>query len=512
MLSVGSIVNFDMGGVTKHGHITKLEHHGILHKYTIKAAKVHCGSSSEWVCVERLKPTGDMYTEPAHNPKRSVLKPPTIRGSYSKAVGDAMRAADMAAAKLAPTSENITRVLSLIDTWPTQDRPNVTPTGKPVTGFCLGAVMVLGGKGMHTSVATKLFPNLCRCMTTWISNELPGFPFSSIQVNYNYASKKHTDGNNIGPSYIISLGDHEGGGLWTADKYVHDGADIKPGGGEATLECHNTWQLFNGNAEHCTMPIRPVGGSEFYTRFSIIVFSHSSYNNIPPDAVQSMCDSGFTAQSSDGEELPYFRKFRVEKKEFDSKQNSQYTSYLERRCVEWPPPSHDGQIVVECFGLTMNRGGGWMAWKRSGNDTTVVELHANTTGLHVVELTPELDVATMHINKERFNIYQRTAEETKRFVEWVSDVPHGHLVLIGIADTVVAAKRPCGPELYAALAQLGASDVERFKYRHPFALVGVKGHSRALYAQRTSKAIVRIETDSALSGQVLTTDVSEFIS
>ena len=32
-------------------------------------------------------------------------------------------------------------------------------------------------------------------------------------------AKKHVDGNNIGPSYIIALGEHDGGGLWTADKY-----------------------------------------------------------------------------------------------------------------------------------------------------------------------------------------------------------------------------------------------------------------------------------------------------
>ena len=46
------------------------------------------------------------------------------------------------------------------------------------------------------------------------------FPFSSLQVNYNYAAKKHVDGNNIGPSYIMSIGSHTGGALWTADQGV----------------------------------------------------------------------------------------------------------------------------------------------------------------------------------------------------------------------------------------------------------------------------------------------------
>jgi hypothetical protein len=70
--------------------------------------------------------------------------------------------------------------------WPTQDRPNVTPNGKPVTGFCLGAVYVLGGVGMATSNVSLAFPNLCKCVTSWIRGTLPerDFPFSSIQIKY----------------------------------------------------------------------------------------------------------------------------------------------------------------------------------------------------------------------------------------------------------------------------------------------------------------------------------------
>lgn len=37
------------------------------------------------------------------------------------------------------------------------------------------------------------------------------FPFTSIQLNSRYASKRHVDANNAGHSMIIGLGEYEGG-------------------------------------------------------------------------------------------------------------------------------------------------------------------------------------------------------------------------------------------------------------------------------------------------------------
>ena len=88
----------------------------------------------------------------------------------------------------------------------------MTPDGKAVQGMCLGAVFVLGGVGMAVSQVSSAYPNLCKLITGWVKTSLPeDFPFSSLQINYNYAARKHVDGNNIGPSYIRSLGKHTGG-------------------------------------------------------------------------------------------------------------------------------------------------------------------------------------------------------------------------------------------------------------------------------------------------------------
>ncbi|KAH8074992.1 hydrolase [Aureococcus anophagefferens] len=137
-----------------------------------------------------------------------------------------------------------------------QARPNVSPNEKPVTGMCLGAVNVLGGVGMQVSAVSQNFPKLTELVTAWTRAELPGFPFSSLQINYNYAAKKHVDSNNIGPSYIRRR--------------------------------------------------RGV---------SVVAFSHSSYNRLDAETAADMAALGFTAGSSDGAELDYFKPFRIDKSE-----------------------------------------------------------------------------------------------------------------------------------------------------------------------------------------------------
>jgi hypothetical protein len=51
------------------------------------------------------------------------------------------------------------------------------------------------------------------------------------------------------------------------------------------------------------------------------------------------------------------------RQEFSADQNKTYVGYLLQRCEEKPPPTYPaGRVCVECFGLTMNRGGGWMSF------------------------------------------------------------------------------------------------------------------------------------------------------
>ena len=68
-----------------------------------------------------------------------------------------------------PSQADVEACLKLLgDSWPTQERPNVTPDGKAVQGMCLGAVFVLGGVGMAVSQVSSAYPNLCKLITGWV--------------------------------------------------------------------------------------------------------------------------------------------------------------------------------------------------------------------------------------------------------------------------------------------------------------------------------------------------------
>ena len=77
----------------------------------------------------------------------------------------------------------------------------------------------------------------------------------------------------------MSIGDHSGGGLWTADQGV--------------IDCKDSWKLFDGNKEHAT---RPFKGE----RISFIAFAHGQYNKLEAPVVKMLKGMGFNAARSDG--------------------------------------------------------------------------------------------------------------------------------------------------------------------------------------------------------------------
>ena len=60
-----------------------------------------------------------------------------------------------------PTEAMVLEVLTAIGNeadWPKQTRPNVTNSGKPVPGMCLGLVFGLGGGGAKASLISESYP------------------------------------------------------------------------------------------------------------------------------------------------------------------------------------------------------------------------------------------------------------------------------------------------------------------------------------------------------------------
>ena len=225
-----------------------------------------------------------------------------------------------------------------------------------------------------------------------------------------------------------------------------------------------------------------------------------------------------------------------------------YFAYQKKRAVELPPPTKPNRISIECYGLTMARGGGWigpclcgsntlrrvprhrrgacsMAWRAgfsieapdtlvdfhtgycdASGKQTVHELTPNMTGFHVLELdvhaTKGITLCNSFVDRKRFDIYGKTDLEVDRFSAFVKKLPAGRVVAIAITDTAVAAKRPPSDKLYDALRLLGApSQMEKIGYRFPFAFLGVKGGTGHLLMDKT-KFLLRIDAALAASGVI----------
>lgn len=516
-------------------------------------------------------------------PKDVEASPPaakkaSAKGAWTASTRRALSRAEAKAAALLSagdvTTASVESVLAGLEEWPTQARPNVSPNEKPVTGMCFGAVNVLGGVGMAVSAVSQNFPKTSALVARWAVASLPpGFPFSSLQINYNYAAKKHVDGNNIGPSYIVSLGEHAGGGLWVADTFVEKVAEdggtvLRGGGGEATLDCHRKWTLFDGNAEHMTLPFSPVaGGTARATRISIVAFTHASYNKLPPAVASGLAALGFTAGSSDGVELDFFKTFRIDKSELDGAALEAYLALREARRSKRPPPSKVGAVGIECNGYTAGKGAGWFSFvasnatKRSridaffkprnavtreaagplayalpkktnaastnetsasidaGNVVTI-SLPKNRVGLWFCDLDRAASGALKIAHLERFDLYNEPVDaQAAAFAAHVAAMPAGRVALVSITDTAMAKTRPLPPLVYDVLRDLGApAAIEPIGYRMPFAMIGVKGAKpgAALLALDKTKIILRLEAvvapDAALAEATIERfDITEHI-
>jgi hypothetical protein len=380
--------------------------------------------------------------------------------------------------------------------WPTQARPNVTDTGKAVPGACFGLVFALG-QGPQCSLATQCFPNVARVLTRWCNASLPKtrdgkhFPYSSIQVNYNYAAKKHVDGNNIGPSYITSLGSHSGGQLWTADQGV--------------IDCRGRWRLFDGNKEHATEPFAPVAHAEGPgERISFIAFAHGSYSTLKLEVVSELKALGFPAARSDGKDEEFLVRHRIERSYLSDEHNAAFRECLGGReeLSTAALKNHPGALSVECYGRQAERGGGWMAFNEDGKDkVTKVAMTPNSTGIWMAQLkftgTTGDDTNLLEMGKfERLNFYADVNKATAHLKKCLGAMPEGSPVVFGIADTACAAKRPITAAAYALFEQFGAPfDMPKIEYRAAWAMIGYKGcvPGQAAVAMGDRSTLLRID-------------------
>lgn len=157
---------------------------------------------------------------------------------------------------IATAKKNVFQELERIRFPKTKTRKNVSNDSQEA--FALGTVNYRGQaflnyQTMGQSQYNKKHPDLYRAIKNLISTCKPEFKYTTIQVNKNVLSLPHVDKNNVGPSYIIGLGNYTGGELVIEGKRHN----IK-----------NRWKYFDGNKGHWVEPFQG-------TRYTLVFFTHT---------------------------------------------------------------------------------------------------------------------------------------------------------------------------------------------------------------------------------------------
>jgi len=175
----------------------------------------------------------------------------------------------------AVTEEQVESVLSVWGYARNANRVNVFPDGKDwVWSDNVGLVRDRQGS-IHLTSATTRYSSVIKLLCQWLTARLPSeaanFSFTSLNLNCNYAAKRHRDGNNLGPSMIKAFGAFTGGELSTFpsdDKSV----ELERLPEEDRVRCNIKSHLcmFNGNSAH---EVSDFTGK----RFSVVYFTASCH-------------------------------------------------------------------------------------------------------------------------------------------------------------------------------------------------------------------------------------------
>eukprot|EP00973_Karenia_brevis_P071347 9910621-Karenia_brevis.AAC.1 len=99
--------------------------------------------------------------------------------------------------------------------------------------------------GLGVSVHSRMAPNLTKALFQYLSRVIPNARATSIAINVSATTKLHTDKSNIGPSWVMSIGDFRcGGRLW-----MYSGDDEYK-----LIDTYKNLYKFNAQIPHLTEP------------------------------------------------------------------------------------------------------------------------------------------------------------------------------------------------------------------------------------------------------------------
>lgn len=204
------------------------------------------------------------------------------------------------------TDDQVTEVLS---TWAfarNETRQNVIPGGRNwVWSDTVGLLRDRMGD-IHITKMGKIYQNftslICRWLTARLPKEVADFKFTTLNLNCNYAAKRHRDGNNFGPSMIKAFGDFEGGELTyfpNDDKSVDlDKLKMKD---SKTFDLSADLAMFNGNSAH---EVSDFEG----TRFSVVYFTLGCHAKAKKEDMAQLKKMGFLVPAPDEDQFALLGK------------------------------------------------------------------------------------------------------------------------------------------------------------------------------------------------------------
>lgn len=191
--------------------------------------------------------------------------------------------------------KDVVEVLSVWGFPENETRFNVLPEGvKSVHSDTIGVLKMRDGTYRIFDPTTR-YANVTKLICQWFvtnkGSDVPGdFGFTGININHNYAGRRHRDNGNEGPSTIRSLGKFTGGKLNYFPKDFK-----KPGRCDVTeldpkesiaLDLSKKFTFFCGNNAH---GVQPFEGD----RFSLVFFTTSKFWKIKEKEVDTLKNLGF---------------------------------------------------------------------------------------------------------------------------------------------------------------------------------------------------------------------------
>ena len=173
------------------------------------------------------------------------------------------RGADKLAAERLESSQPLTDqdVLDALRQWyfkPNKTRVNVLPVGTTfVHSDTLGVVRSRTGH-VVPSAPTMKHLNLLRLLARWLSEQQhfdAPFPWTSINVNFGYATRRHRDNGNLGVSITKAFGEFTGGLLlyWPDDDGTAPLHELSPKQ-SICVDTKRQMALFDGHRAHEVTP------------------------------------------------------------------------------------------------------------------------------------------------------------------------------------------------------------------------------------------------------------------